>query len=84
MNEKISVFVIFVEAIIYFLLYNLHDCTFNAFQPLTIFAKTHIVTVRQGSEYSSVIINLMPTSATQLYSKTTKINEIFIGTPHFF
>ena len=29
MNVKISVFVIFVEAIIYFLLYNLHDCTFN-------------------------------------------------------
>ena len=31
MNAKISVFVIFfVEAIIYLLLYNLHDCTFNS------------------------------------------------------
>ena len=29
MNVKISVFVIFIEEIIYFLLYNLHDCTFN-------------------------------------------------------
>ena len=29
MNAKISVFVIFVEAIIHLLLYNLHDCTFK-------------------------------------------------------
>ena len=29
MNAKISVFVICVEAIIYSLLHNLHDCTFN-------------------------------------------------------
>ena len=29
MNGKISVFVICVEAIICFLLYNLHDCTFK-------------------------------------------------------
>ena len=29
MNEKISVFFISVEAIIYLLLYNLHDRTFN-------------------------------------------------------
>ena len=29
MNEKISVLFIWVEAIIYLLLYNLHDCTFN-------------------------------------------------------
>ena len=30
MKAKISVFVICVEAIIYLLLYNLHDCTFNS------------------------------------------------------
>ena len=30
MNAKVSAFVICVEAIIYLLLYNLHDCTFNA------------------------------------------------------
>ena len=30
-NAKISVFVIWVEAIIYFLLYNLHDCTLLVF-----------------------------------------------------
>ena len=30
MNAKISVFVICVEAIIYLLLYNLHDCSFKA------------------------------------------------------
>ena len=29
MQMKISVFVICVEAIIYLLLYNLHDCNFN-------------------------------------------------------
>ena len=29
MNVKVSVFVICVEAIIYLLLYNLHDCTFK-------------------------------------------------------
>ena len=29
MNAKISVFVICVEAIMYALLYNLHDCTFK-------------------------------------------------------
>ena len=29
MNAKISVFVICVEAIMYLLLYNLHDCAFN-------------------------------------------------------
>ena len=32
MNVKISVFVISVEAIIYLLLYNLHDCTFKCFK----------------------------------------------------
>ena len=29
MNAKISVFAIFIEAMIYLLYYNLHDCTFN-------------------------------------------------------
>ena len=29
MNTKISVFVVYVKAIIYLLLYNLHDCAFN-------------------------------------------------------
>ena len=32
MNAKISVLIIFVEAIIYLLLYNLHDCTFKSFE----------------------------------------------------
>ena len=31
MNKKLSVFVISAEAIIYLLLYDLHDCTFNNF-----------------------------------------------------
>ena len=56
----------------------------NSFQPLTIFAKRPIVTVSLGSKYASVIINLISTSDTQLYSKITKTNEIFIGTSHFF
>ena len=29
LNEKILVFVIYVEVIIYLLLYHFHDCTFN-------------------------------------------------------
>ena len=29
MDAKISVYVIYVEAILYLMLYNLHDCTFN-------------------------------------------------------
>ena len=32
MNAKTSVFVIYVEAIIYVLLYNLHGCTFKGKQ----------------------------------------------------
>ena len=36
MNAKISVFVICVEAIIYLLLYNLLDCTFNEIMGLVI------------------------------------------------
>ena len=35
MNAKISVFVICVEAIIYLLLYNLHDCTFNIWSTIS-------------------------------------------------
>ena len=35
MNAKISVLVICVEAIIYLLLYNLHDCTFNTLVLIT-------------------------------------------------
>ena len=31
MNAKISLFVICIEAIIYLLLYDLHDCTFKTF-----------------------------------------------------
>ena len=31
MNAKMSVLVICVEAIMYLLLYNLHDCTFQQF-----------------------------------------------------
>ena len=29
MNTKVSLFLIWVEAIMYLLLYNLHECTFN-------------------------------------------------------
>ena len=51
---------------------------------LTIFVKNHIITLWLGSKYASVIINLILTSATQLYSKITKIKKIFIVTPHFY
>ena len=42
MNAKISVFLICVETIIYLLLYNLHDGTFNLFYALLYFAKCEI------------------------------------------
>ena len=44
MNAKISVFVICVEAIIYLLLYNLHDCTFN----FTVLHKVHLKPLTPG------------------------------------
>ena len=53
----------------------------NSFRSLTIFTKSSIVIL--GSKYASVIINMVPTLASQLYSKTTKISKIFKGTPHF-
>ena len=37
MSAKVLVFVICIEAIIYLLLYNLHDCTFNFESLSTIF-----------------------------------------------
>ena len=40
MKVKVSVLVICFEAIIYLLLYNLHDCTFNKLQTLLIFQKS--------------------------------------------
>ena len=42
MNVKISAFVICVEVIVYSLLYNLHDCTFNgvSFQRI-LYLKVH-------------------------------------------
>ena len=50
----------------------------NGFQPFTTCAKNSIVTARLSSKHVSVIINLIFTSASQLYSKITKNNEIFI------
>ena len=51
---------------------------------MTIFAKSLIIILRLGSKYVSVIINLISTLATQLYSKITKINEIFLVITHFY
>ena len=48
MNAKISVFVICVEAIIYFLLYNLHDCTFKQ------------VDICWEAQELSVMLNVLP------------------------
>ena len=42
------------------------------------------LTVRLGSKYASVVINLISRSATELHSKTNKINKIFIGIYLFF
>ena len=43
MNAKISVIIICVEAIIYLLLYNLHDCTFKS-ETNEIFKKKQLYT----------------------------------------
>ena len=48
MNAKISVFVICVEATIYLLLYNLHDCTFNS----SFFPSIMLSTAKAASVYS--------------------------------
>ena len=53
MNAKISVFVICVEAIIYLLLCNLHDCTFNNVARL----KAKIPTQLFFYKYSQVLKN---------------------------
>ena len=44
MNAKLSIFVFCVEAIIYWLLLNLHDCTFNPHQPTFPCSKSTIET----------------------------------------
>ena len=48
MNAKISVFVIHVEAIIYLLLYNLHDCTFNGDIGGNQFCKSEVCVFKKG------------------------------------
>ena len=52
MNAEISLFVICVEAIIYLLLYNLHDCTFK-FVQVTTLVKTLSKLTRQIQEQFS-------------------------------
>ena len=57
MNAQISVFVICVEAIIYFLLYNLRDCTFK-WDKLLMVVDYLIFSFRKGKsliEYDSFI-----------------------------
>ena len=55
-NAKIPVYVICVEAIIYLLLFNLHDCTFklnifvNLSNPLCDYRKMFIISVTLSSE----------------------------------
>ena len=48
MNAKISVFVSCIEAIIYFLLYNLHDCNFNYVKLGSISFSRHLVFDRKN------------------------------------
>ena len=48
MNAKISVFVICFKAIIYVLLYNLHDGTFNMTFDLTIIGNIATTTLKFG------------------------------------
>ena len=52
MNAEISLFVICVEAIIYLLLYDLHDCTFK-FVQVTTLVKTLSKLTRQIQEHFS-------------------------------
>ena len=48
MNAKISVFRVSVKAIIYLLLYNFHDCTFNDFR----FAYANLTFFTEKLEFS--------------------------------
>ena len=56
MNTKISVFVICVEEIIYLLLYNLYDCTFNLFD------NQFLKSIENYMQNDSIILPNTPTS----------------------
>ena len=60
MNAKISVFAICVAAIIYLLLYNLHDCTFNCQQIYALHTCFHCTSVFQFELWT---LNLISTTA---------------------
>ena len=51
MNAKISMFVNCSEAIIYLLLYNLHDCTFKAIVNLLSYEKKKILILFGNNHY---------------------------------
>ena len=58
MNAKTSLFVICIEAIIYLLLYNLYDCTFNSFTcPLVFLKKARVCAFNLQNENFSLVLH---------------------------
>ena len=66
MNAKISVFDICVEASIYLLLYNLHDCTFNNFGPFVTISHADSVSsnnhIRRLTLFLKISVTILNTS----------------------
>ena len=66
-NAKISVFVICVEAIIYLLLYDLHDCTINC--------KIYDVTTLVNEQHGVIILNSMHTTAIHILTNISQSQD---------
>ena len=72
MNAKISVFVVCVEAIIYLLLYSLHDCTFK---PATIYLQIN------GYRFKAICQHILPVRIMKVHFNQLQANFYFLKTP---
>ena len=66
-NAKISVFVICVEAIIYLLLYDLHDCTINC--------KIYDVTNLVNEQHGVIILNSMQATTIHILTNISQSKD---------
>ena len=66
-NAKISVFAICVEAIIYLLLYDLHDCTINC--------KIYDVTTLVNEQHGVIILNSMQTTTIHILTNISQSKD---------
>ena len=77
MNAKISVFVICIEAIMYLLLYNLHDCTFNIHKKVSLNVECeHILSFERS--FSVISVSPMISNVHKMVRHTLKIVQQFL------